>query len=86
MISTCLENLEDLGEKGVDVEIIRNTAGIVYGGRLCFTIVRFLPNRSLQECQAPCVSPSFLRAGSSLPSRQRLYSAVFSWRWLEIRI
>ncbi|KAF9783495.1 cytochrome P450 [Thelephora terrestris] len=32
IMSTCLENLEDLGKKGVDMEVIRNTAGIIYGG------------------------------------------------------
>ncbi|KAF9783497.1 cytochrome P450 [Thelephora terrestris] len=37
MASTCLENLDDLGQKGIDIEVIRNTLGIVYAGRLCFT-------------------------------------------------
>jgi hypothetical protein len=56
IMSTCLENLEDLGKKGVDMEVIRNTAGIIYGGRLCFTIVRYPPDCLPQERQAPWVS------------------------------
>ena len=40
MASTCLENLEALNEKGVDMETIYNTAFIVYIGipRLVITL------------------------------------------------
>ena len=37
IVSTCLENLEDLDKKGVDMEVICNTAGITYAGRSRFT-------------------------------------------------
>jgi hypothetical protein len=39
MLSVCLENLETLNKKGVDREIIYNTVGNVYAGRLGFVIV-----------------------------------------------
>ena len=47
MVSTCLENLESLAEKGVDMEVICNTTGTVYVGGSCFTIVHYPPNRPL---------------------------------------
>ena len=50
MTSVCLENLEALSERGVDMEVIYNTVGIVYAGRSCFTITLHLaPYRFLQE-------------------------------------
>ena len=70
MVSKCLENLEDLGEKGVDMEVICNTAGVVYVGGSCFAIICYHPNHLLQQCQILCVSLSVLRAQFSFPSRQ----------------
>ena len=44
MVSTCLENLEALNKKGVDMETIYNTAFIVYIGMSRLVIVfRALP-------------------------------------------
>ena len=65
MISTCLENLEDLGKKGVDMEVICNTAGGIYAGRSCFTLVCYPSNPLVQGCQTPFVSSSLLRADRS---------------------
>lgn len=33
IVSVCLENLEDLNKKGINEEIVRNTASVVYVGR-----------------------------------------------------
>jgi hypothetical protein len=45
MASVCLEDLEALGKKGVDMEVIYNTVGIVYAGRSCFIITHHTPYR-----------------------------------------
>ena len=62
----CLENLEALEKKGIDVEVICNTTGSVYVGRSCFTMVCYAANRLLQQCQTPCVSSSPLVDSSDL--------------------
>lgn len=36
MVSVCLEDLETLNKKGIDIDVISNTAGNVYVGRSCF--------------------------------------------------
>ena len=61
MASVCLENLEALNKKGVDMEVIYNTVGVVYAGT-CFIIARYPPYHLLQGCRTPCVSWSLLRA------------------------
>jgi hypothetical protein len=38
MTSVCLENLETLNKKGADLEVVRNTVGILYAGTLLFPI------------------------------------------------
>ena len=64
--SMCLESLEALDKKEIDMEVICNTTGSVYVGRSCFTVVRYTPNRLLQQCQTPYVSPSPLVDSSDL--------------------
>ena len=39
MVSTCLENLEALSKKGVDVETICNAASLVYIGTSHLVII-----------------------------------------------
>lgn len=45
MVSVCLEDLEALREKGVDMETIRNTSSFVYAGGLGFVVIRSTLNR-----------------------------------------
>ena len=67
MTSMCLENLEALAMKGVDMEVVRNNAGVVYLGGSCFTVNCHPPNRHLQGCQTLCASSSLLRIDGSYP-------------------
>ena len=56
MTSVCLENLETLNKKGVDMEIVYNTVGVLYVGTSHFSIARPLSNRLPQECRTQYVS------------------------------
>jgi hypothetical protein len=56
VVSTCLEDPEDMNKKGVNREVICNTAGVVYIGRWRPSTVRFLPSDCpSQGCLIPYV-------------------------------
>ena len=61
MVPMCLDDLETLRKKGINREIIHNTASSVYAGRLDCTII-CSPGDSLpQEWRILCVSWSLLQ-------------------------
>ena len=58
MASACLENLENLNKKGVDMEVICNTISAVYSGGSLVTghsLSLSIPLNLLQQCRTRCV-------------------------------
>ena len=78
MTSVCLENLETLKKKGVDMEVVYNTVGIVYVGTSRFPIACPPSNCLPQECRTqyvPWSLPSAIILTS--PLDQRCTSKLF---------
>ena len=70
IVSVCLENLEDFVKRGVSMEVICNTAGIVYTGRSRCTVDRYSLLTTSYRNVRHRASLSLPRARFSPPSRQ----------------